>query len=43
MDVLVNCLREYTGKPPADRDDERVSINFGGRFRFLAMKKASVI
>ena len=35
LDTLVNYLREYTGKTQMDRQDERVSINFGGRFRFL--------
>ena len=43
LDTLVNCLQEYTGKTPADREDERVSINFGGRFRFLYMKSIRYI
>ena len=30
LDTLVNCLREYTGKAQAERQDERVAINFGG-------------
>lgn len=43
MDTLVNCLREYVGKPQAEREDDRVSINFGGRFRFLYMKSIRYI
>lgn len=35
LDTLVSYLREYTGKTQVDRQDERISINFGGRFRFL--------
>jgi two-component system LytT family response regulator len=38
LDTLVECLREYTGKTQVERQDERVSINFGGRFRFLNTK-----
>lgn len=38
LDTLVGYLREYTGKTQVDRQDERVSINFGGRFRFLHTK-----
>ena len=38
LDTLVQYLREYVVKAPPERQDERVSINFGGRFRFLSMK-----
>ena len=43
MDTLVQRLREYTGKKPAEGHDDRVSINFGGRFRFLYMKSIRYI
>ena len=43
MDALVQRLREYTGKAPAESHDDRVSINFGGRFRFLHMKSIRYI
>ena len=43
MDTLVKCLREYVSKPQPDRQDERVSINFGGRFRFLSVKSIRYI
>lgn len=38
MDTLVQHLREHSGIVPNERHDERISINFGGRFRFLYMK-----
>lgn len=43
MDTLVQRLREYAGKAPAEGQDDRVSINFGGRFRFLYMKSIRYI
>ena len=43
MDTLVQRLREYAGKAPAEGLDDRVSINFGGRFRFLYMKSIRYI
>lgn len=38
MDTLVKRLREYTGKESSEHAEDKVSINFGGRFRFLCMK-----
>ncbi len=43
LDTLVQYLREYVGKPQSERLDERVSINFGGRFRFLSVKNIRYI
>ena len=43
LDTLVQCLREYVVKPQPERQDERVSINFGGRFRFLSVKNIRYI
>ena len=43
LDTLVQYLREYVGKPQSERQDERVSINFGGRFRFLSVKNIRYI
>jgi len=44
LDTLVDYLRGYVGKPQQpDRQDDRVPINFGGRFRFLNMKNIRYI
>ena len=43
LDTLVQYLREYVGKPQPERQDERVPINFGGRFRFLSVKNIRYI
>ncbi|MFI4920089.1 MAG: LytR/AlgR family response regulator transcription factor [Gammaproteobacteria bacterium] len=43
LDTLVEYLREYVGKPQPKQQDERVSINFGGRFRFLSVKNIRYI
>ncbi len=43
LDTLVQYLREYVGKQQSERQDERVSINFGGRFRFLNVKSIRYI
>lgn len=43
LDTLVQYLREYVVKPLPERQDERVSINFGGRFRFLSVKNIRYI
>ena len=43
LDTLVNCLREYAGSSRTEQQDDRVSINFGGRFRFLCMKSIRYI
>ncbi len=37
LDVLVRYLQECVGKTQPKPKDERVSVNFGGRFRFLNM------
>ena len=37
LDVLVRYLQECVVKAQPKRQDERVSVNFGGRFRFLNM------
>lgn len=37
LDTLVRYLQECVEKAPPKRQDERVSVNFGGRFRFLNM------
>lgn len=37
LDVLVRYLQECVGKVQPKPKDERVSVNFGGRFRFLNM------
>lgn len=43
MDTLVRRLQAYTGKAAAEGHDDRVSINFGGRFRFLYMESIRYI
>lgn len=37
LDTLVRYLQESVEKAQTKRQDERVSVNFGGRFRFLNM------
>jgi two-component system LytT family response regulator len=37
LDTLVRYLQESVEKAQPKRQDERVSVNFGGRFRFLNM------
>jgi len=37
MDTLVRYLQERVEKAQPKRQDDRVSVNFGGRFRFLNM------
>ena len=37
LDTLVRYLQESIGKTQPKRQDERVSVGFGGRFRFLNM------
>jgi two-component system LytT family response regulator len=38
IDTLVDCLRKYSANTQPDRQDDRIPINFGGRFRFISMK-----
>lgn len=45
LDTLVHYLKGYVGKAPPERpqQDDRVAINFGGRFRFLSMRSIRYI
>lgn len=38
IDTLVDCLRKYSANFHPERQDDRIPINFGGRFRFISVK-----